>query len=294
MPTTAGSLRRRVADYISLTKPRIVSLLVVTELLAMVIAARGWPGLRLSLAALAAGALAAGGAGAINCWYDRDIDAIMGRTRSRPVPAGRLSSGNALAFGLVLSALAFIGFWVLVNPLTAGLALAGGAFYVFVYTVWLKRTTSENIVIGGAAGAMPPVVGWAAVTHGIGPLALVLFAIIFLWTPPHFWALSLIVRRDYAAVGVPMRPVVAGVRRTRVAILGYSIILAAFSLVLGVWLGAAEVALAGALGLGFCWLAVRVLRERAGTRWARRLFRFSILYLFVLFLGTALVAATVG
>jgi len=269
-----------------------VALLLVTEYLAMVTAARGWPGLGLSLVALAGGACAAGGAGAINCWYDRDIDAIMGRTRGRPVPAGRIPAGHALAFGLLLTGLAFALFWVEVNPLAAWLSLLGGLFYVLVYTVWLKRSTSENIVIGGAAGAMPPVVGWAAVTHSVGPLALALFAIIFLWTPPHFWALSLIVRRDYAAVGVPMRPVVVGVRRTRLAILAYSVLLAAFSLVLGVWLGAAEVALAAVLGLAFCWLAVRVLRETTGTRWARQLFRFSMLYLFALFLGTAVIAAT--
>ncbi|HUY96890.1 MAG TPA: heme o synthase [Verrucomicrobiae bacterium] len=288
----AHPLARVAGDYVSLTKPRIVALLLVTEFLAMVTAAHGWPGLRLSLVALVAGAGASGGAGAVNCWYDRDIDAIMGRTRRRPVPAGRIAPAHALTFGLVLSAAAFALFWLAVTPLAAWLSLAGGLFYVFVYTVWLKRTTAENIVIGGAAGAMPPVVGWAAVTHTVSPLACALFAIVFLWTPPHFWALSLIVRRDYAAVGVPMRPVVSGVKRTRWAILAYSIALVGFSLSLGVWLGATEVGLAAGLGALFLWLAVRVLREGNGLRWARQLFRFSIMYLFSLFLGTALIAAT--
>ena len=286
-------LARLVGDYLSLTKPQIVALLLVTEFLTMVTAAHGWPGVRLSLVALVAGAGAAGGAGAINCWYDRDIDAIMGRTRARPVPAGRIVASHALTFGLFLSAAAFALFWLAVNPLAAWLSLAGGLVYVIVYTVWLKRTTAHNIVIGGAAGAMPPLVGWAAVSHDVAPLAWALFAVIFLWTPPHFWALSLIVRRDYAAVGVPMRPVVAGVLRTRHAILAYSVVLVGFSLTLGVWLGSAEIGLTAVLGALFLWLAVRVRREATGVRWARQLFQFSILYLFALFLGTALIAATI-
>ncbi len=267
-----------------------MSLLLVTELLAMVIAARGWPGLGLTVAALAGGACASGGAAAINCWFDRDIDAIMGRTRRRPLPSGRIRAGGALAFGVGLSLAGFLIFLLLVNPLAALLSAAGGAFYVLVYTFWLKRSTKSNIVIGGAAGAVPPLVGWAAVTHGLGPLGLALFAVIFLWTPPHFWALSLIVRRDYAAVSVPMRPVVVGVRRTRTSIVGYAAALVAFSCVLAIWLGPFELAVALALGLPFLALSVMVLREASGMRWARQLFRFSMLYLFAFFLGTAGVA----
>lgn len=279
-----------ISDYVSLTKPGVMSLLLVTEFLAMVIAARGWPGLGLSLAALAGGACASGGAAAVNCWFDRDIDAVMGRTRHRPLPSGRIRPEAALAFGVGLSAAGFLVFLFLVNPLAAVLSAAGGAFYVFVYTFWLKRSTKSNIVIGGAAGAVPPLVGWAAVTHGVGPVGLALFALVFLWTPPHFWALSLIVRRDYAAVSVPMRPVVVGIRRTRTSILGYTLALVAFSCALAIWLGPVELAVALLLGLPFVTLSVLVLREAAGMRWARQLFRYSMLYLFVFFLGTAGVA----
>jgi heme o synthase len=302
MSSSAGAWRRAeptapgravgsvLSDYLSLTKPGVMSLLLVTEFLTMVIAARGWPGLGLSVAAVSGGACASGGAAAINCWFDRDIDAVMGRTRNRPVPAGRIRPGAALAFGLGLSLTGFLLFLFLVDPLAAVLSAAGGAFYIFVYTFWLKRTTKSNIVIGGAAGAVPPLVGWAAVTHGFGPVGLALFALIFLWTPPHFWALSLIVRRDYAAVSVPMRPVVVGIRRTRTSILGYTLALVAFSCTLAIWLGPAELALALILGAPFIALSIAVLREAAGMRWARQLFRFSMLYLFVFFLGTAGVA----
>lgn len=283
-------IKQVMSDYLSLTKPGVMSLLLVTEFLAMVIAARGWPGLGLSLAAIGGGACASGGAAAINCWFDRDIDAVMGRTRHRPVPAGRIRPGSALAFGVGLSLAGFLVFLTLVNPLAAVLSAAGGAFYVFIYTVWLKRTTKSNIVIGGAAGAIPPLVGWAAVTHGIGPIGLALFAVVFLWTPPHFWALSLIVRRDYAAVAVPMRPVVVGVKRTRTSIVGYTLLLVAFSCSLAIWLGPAELAVALLLGAPFVGLSVMVLREASGMRWARQLFRFSLIYLFVFFLGTAGVA----
>ncbi|MGC1184129.1 MAG: heme o synthase [Candidatus Dormiibacterota bacterium] len=284
------ALSALVADYISLTKPGVMSLLLVTEFLAMVIAARGWPGLGLSLAALAGGACSSGGAAAINCWFDRDIDAVMGRTRHRPLPSGRIRPEGALAFGVALSLGGFLLFLLLVDPLAAVLSAAGGAFYVFVYTFWLKRTTKSNIVIGGAAGAVPPLVGWAAVTHGLGPVGLALFAVVFLWTPPHFWALSLIVRRDYAAVSVPMRPVVVGIRRTRTSIVGYTLALVAFSCALTIWLGWAELAVALLLGLPFIALSVLVLREAGGMRWARKLFQYSMLYLFAFFLGTAGVA----
>ena len=286
-------LRHVLQDYLSLTKPGVMSLLLVTEFLAMVTAARGFPGWGPSLVALLGGALSAGGASAVNCWYDRDIDAVMGRTRNRPVPAGRISPNRAIAFGLVLSVLGFATFLWLANPVAAGLSLAGGAYYVFVYTLWLKRTTKENIVIGGAAGAVPPLVGWAVVTHGVGPVGLALFLLIFLWTPPHFWALSLIVRRDYEAAGVPMRPVELGVSRTREAILTYTLVMVLASLALAVWLGPWELAVAGGLGAVFLYLALRVLREGRSMRWARQLFRYSILYLFAFFLCTALVSALV-
>ncbi len=284
------SLRGTVADYLSLTKPGVMSLLLLTEFLAMVIAARGWPGWGLSVAALAGGALASGGASAINCWFDRDIDAVMGRTRNRPVPAGRIAPARAVGFGILLSAAGFAVFLIWVNPLAAGLSLVGGAFYVFVYTFWLKRATKENIVIGGAAGAVPPLVGWAAVTHGVGPVGLALFAVIFLWTPPHFWALSMIIRRDYQAVAVPMRPVVVGLRRTRTGILTYAAVMLAASCGLGIWLGWVELAVALGLGVPFLLLSGQVVREVEGMRWARRLFQYSIFYLFAFFLGTALVA----
>jgi protoheme IX farnesyltransferase len=268
-----------------------MSLLLLTELLAMVTAARGWPGWGLSIFALVGGALASGGASAINCWFDRDIDAVMGRTRNRPLPAGRIGAGRAVAFGIALTVAGFLVFALLVNPLAAALSLAGGAFYVFVYTFWLKRSTKENIVIGGAAGAMPPLVGWAAVTHGVGPVGLALFALVFLWTPPHFWALSIIIRRDYQAVAVPMRPVVVGVRRTKTSILAYTLVMVAASCSLAIWLGPFELVLALTLGLIFVALAGRVLMEAQGMRWARRLFQFSMLYLFAFFLGTALVSS---
>ena len=297
--TDADQVERRpwaavVADYVSLTKPRIMSLLLATEFLAMIVAARGWPGWVLTIEALGAGAMASGGASSINCWFDRDIDAVMGRTRGRPVPSGRIAPARALALGIGLSAVAFGVFAVGVNMLAAVLSLFGGAFYVLVYTMWLKRLTSQNIVIGGAAGAVPPLVGWAAVTHTVGPVALVLFGVIFLWTPPHFWALSLIVRRDYASVGVPMRPVVAGNRDTRRGIMVYSVLLVALSLTLAYWLGSAELAVGVVLGLIFLGLAGRVLLERGTTVWARRLFRFSLVYLFAFFLGTACVAVLGG
>ncbi len=289
-PAAGRSLKGVLADYVSLTKPGVMSLLLVTEFLAMVTAARGFPGWGLSAAALAGGAMASGGASAINCWFDRDIDAVMGRTRNRPVPAGRISPGAAVAFGVALTLLAFATFWVAVNPLAALLSLAGGSFYVLVYTFWLKRTTKENIVIGGAAGAVPPLVGWAAVTHGVGAVGLLLFLLVFLWTPPHFWSLSLILRRDYQAVSVPMRPVVVGVRRTKSGIAAYAVLMTLASCLPAIWLGPWQLLVALGLGLPFMALSARVVGEPVGTKWARRLFLFSMAYLFLYFLGTALVA----
>jgi protoheme IX farnesyltransferase len=280
---------RLLADYLSLAKPRILSLLLVTELGTMVAAARGWPGTGLILVALVGGACSAGGASAINCWFDRDIDALMARTCTRPVPAGRIKPVSALVFGLGLGAFGFLVLAIGANLLAAGLALAGGLFYVFVYTIWLKRSTPQNIVIGGAAGAFPPLVGGAVVTHSVTPLTLALFAVIFLWTPPHFWSLALLLRRQYREVGVPMLPVVASEERTTFSIVAYSIVLFAVSLLPALWLGPGYAAGSLLLGSLFVCLAIRGLTA-PGLAWASRLFHFSLLYLALLFLVAAMAA----
>src|SRR6267154_148842 len=202
-------------DYISLLKLRIVALLDATAVGVMIPASHGHPRLIPMLAVLVGGTLAAGGAHAINCWFDRDIDAAMTRTRRRPLPAGRIPPWHALAIGVLLNVVAFGVLWVGANLLAAGLALAGTLIYVFVYTIWLKRSTPQNIVIGGAAGAVPPLVGWAAATGGLDLTALALFAVIFFWTPPHFWALAQLIKKDYARAKIPMLPVVAGERSAK-------------------------------------------------------------------------------
>jgi heme o synthase len=282
---TAGAV---VADYVSLAKPRILLLLLITEFGAMVAAARGWPGTWLTLGALAGGAFSAGGAAAINCWFDRDIDAVMARTCTRPIPSGRIAPTNALVFGTGLAATGFVVLAVVTNVLAASLALAGGLFYVFVYTVWLKRSTRMNIVIGGAAGAFPPLVGWAAVTGSIAPPALALFVLIFFWTPPHFWSLALLLRRQYREAGVPMLPAVASEADTRRSIVVYSVFLLAVSLLPGIWFGPVYTVGAAMLGGTFLWLAWRGLAAD-GLRWASRLFHFSLAYLALVF---SLVAAS--
>ena len=271
-----------LADYLSLTKPRILLLLLITELGTMIAAARGWPGTSLTLAALAGGAFSAGGAAAVNCWFDRDIDAVMARTCTRPIPSGRIAPANALVFGIGLSALGFLTLALSANILAALLALAGGLFYVFVYTMWLKRSTRQNIDIGGAAGAFPPLVGWAVVTGAITPPALALFAVIFFWTPPHFWSLALLLRRQYQEVGVPMLPVVASDAATRRSIVVYSVVLLVVSVIPGIWFGPVYAVGAAALGGSFLWMAWRGLTAE-GLRWASRLFHFSLAYLAVLF-----------
>ena len=289
-PVIASSLAREgqggwvsvLADYLSLTKPRIVLLLLITELGAMISAARGWPGTSLTLAALAGGALSAGGAAAVNCWFDRDIDAVMARTCTRPVPSGRIQPASALSFGIALSGLGVLLLALVTNLLAAGLALAGGLFYVFVYTIWLKRSTRQNIVIGGAAGAFPPLVGWAVVAGAITPPALALFAVIFFWTPPHFWSLALLLRRQYRAVGVPMLPVVASDLETRRSIVAYAVGLLAFSLVPGLWFGPWYTVGAAILSGAFLWMAIRGLTTE-GVAWASRLFHFSLVYLGLVF-----------
>jgi protoheme IX farnesyltransferase len=278
------SLRDTVTAYYRLTKPRIVVLLLITTVPAMLLAAEGLPSMWLILATLAGGALAAGSANAINMYLDRDIDAIMRRTRQRPLPAHAIAPEHALRFGFVLGAIAFYFLAVAVNVLAAVLALSAIAFYVFVYTMWLKRTTAQNIVIGGAAGAVPALVGWAAVTGGLAWPAIVLFAIVFVWTPPHFWALAMRFSGDYAAAGVPMLPVVRGEDETRRQILLYSLVLFATTLVLVPvgHMGPIYTGTAVLLGGSFVYRALLVWRSADEAR-TRRLFSFSILYLAGLF-----------
>jgi protoheme IX farnesyltransferase len=278
------SLRDTVTAYYRLTKPRIVLLLLITTVPAMLLAARGLPSLWLILATLVGGALAAGSANSINMYLDRDIDAIMRRTRQRPLPSHAIAPDHALRFGFVLGAIAFYFLAVTVNVLAAVLALSAIAFYVFVYTMWLKRTTTQNIVIGGAAGAVPALVGWAAVTGTLAWPAVVLFGIVFVWTPPHFWALAMRFSGDYAAAGVPMLPVVRGDAETRRQILLYSLVLFATTLVLVPvgHMGPVYTIAAVALGGAFVYRALQVWRTGDDAR-TRRLFAFSILYLAGLF-----------
>ncbi|TMC66649.1 MAG: protoheme IX farnesyltransferase [Chloroflexota bacterium] len=273
-----------VLDYVSLAKPRIIALLLITALGGMMMAERGWPSTGLVVLTLLGGALAAAGAGAINCWIDRDIDGEMLRTRRRPLPDGRIAPGHALLFGIVLGLLAFVLLAFGVNVLAATLAISGLLFYVFVYTLWLKRSTVQNIVIGGAAGAIPPVVGWAAVTHRVDLTAVYLFAVIFLWTPPHFWALALRLRGDYARARVPMLPVVRGEAAARRQIVAYTLVLVAVTLavVLTGVLGTIYLLGAALLGAGFIALAILNLRAHR-QRWSRVLFDYSIAYLGLLF-----------
>jgi len=273
-----------VANYAGLTKPGVMSLLLFTTLTSMMVAAGGLPSLRLVFWTLLGGALASASSAAINMYYDRDIDAQMKRTKTRPIPSGRVSPPNALVFGIALGIVAFVELSLTVNVLAAGLSLLGILYYVFVYTVWLKRSSPQNIVIGGAAGSVPPLVGWAAVSGHLGLTALLLFLIVFVWTPPHFWALALLKKEEYARVGVPMMPVVYGDEVTKKQIVAYSIALGALTLALvplhlmGIVYLACAVAL-DALFLGFAlWVA------RTGSRRSEGLmYRFSMLYLALLF-----------
>lgn len=283
-------------DYVELTKPRIMILLLITAGCGMFVGAGGVPTLWQLAVLLVGGALASGGASALNHYLDRDIDGLMGgRTAERPIVAGRLIAPRALEFGLVLSAFSFVLLGSLVNVLTASLALAGGLFYVVVYTGWLKRSTVENIVIGGAAGAVPPLVGWAAATGNLTLPAIFLFLIVFLWTPPHFWALALLIKDQYEAAEIPMLPVVRGDRETSRRIVVYSFVLALSTLLpfLSQTVGGVYLAIAIALDAAFIYLAVELARETNPAR-AGRLFHFSVLYLALLFgamaLDTVLVA----
>jgi heme o synthase len=289
-PVAAAGPGRSTAwrDYVTLTKPRIMSLLLVTGAGGMFVGAEGVPPLGSFLAAMAGLALACGGASALNHLLDRDIDRLMGkRTEKRPVAAGRVPPARALEFGLVLSALSFVLLASVVNVFTAALALVGNLFYVLVYTRWLKRTTAQNIVIGGAAGAVPPLVGYAAATGDLALPALWLFLIVFLWTPPHFWALALLLKESYAAAQVPMLPVVRGERETTRQIVLYSVAMVAFTLTVGLWLGAIYSVSALLLGGVFLWLAWQLRREPT-RRNAGVLFHYSLLYLALLFVAAAL------
>ncbi|HLE59279.1 MAG TPA: heme o synthase [Candidatus Limnocylindria bacterium] len=293
-PTSqAGSVPPSRGDtfraYVALTKPRIIELLLVTTVPTMVLAQRGIPSIWLIAAVMLGGTLAAGGANAINMYVDRDIDEVMRRTRNRPLPRHAVSPPRALAFGIGLSVISFAWLWVTVNLLSALLASSAIAFYVFVYTLWLKRTTPQNIVIGGAAGSAPVLVAWASVTGTVEIPALVLFAIVFYWTPPHFWALALRYQGDYAAANVPMLPVVRGDAETARQILLYSLVLVAVSLLLfpAARMGLIYLVTAVVLGVAFVWYAARVVREGAAGLAAIRLFRYSIGYLTLLFVAVA-------
>ncbi len=278
-----------VSLYFKLTRPRVIPLLLVTTLCAMLVATKGVPSFGLIVVTLLAGAMMAGGAHAINAYIDRDIDQEMKRTRTRPVVTGAIPPRNALVFGIALGAIGCALYLAFVNVLSAVLGLAGLLFYVYVYSLWLKRRTVQNIVIGGAAGAFPPLVGWAAVTNHLSFAALVLFAIIFLWTPPHFWALAILIRRDYEGVGIPMLPVVIGEERTARHIAAYTVILIAVTLLLAIGqvMGTLYIAVALLLGAGFLYYVGRLLRDTTKAS-AKRVFVYSNLYLALLFLGMVL------
>jgi protoheme IX farnesyltransferase len=278
----APRARLLVADYLELTKPKVQSLLLLTTITTMYVAGDPSP-LLVALTCLG-GYLSAGGAGAVNHWFDRDIDVRMARTANRPVPSGRVAPGAALAFGCVLAALSLLELSLTVNPLAAALSFGGFLGYVFVYTMWLKRRTPQNIVIGGAAGAIPPLVGWAAVTGSVSGTALILFFIVFFWTPPHFWALSLLMKDEYAKVDVPMLPVVRGEQETRRQILLYTVLLYAVTQLpfCAGGFGAIYLVASIALGFGFIVGAIRLYR-RADRSSALRLYLFSLAYLALLF-----------
>lgn len=284
----AVTFSRRVGGFVALTKPRIIELLLVTTLPTMVVADHGLPGWWLMLATLVGGTLAAGGANAINMVVDRDIDAVMRRTRRRPLVTGVVTPAQALVFAVALEVAAFAELWAAVNALSAVLAVSATLFYVFVYTLWLKRTSRQNIVVGGAAGAVPVLVGWAAVRGSVGWSALVLFALMFLWTPPHFWALAIRYREDYRSVDVPMMPVVTTFRRTATQIMIYTALVVAVSLLFGWSAGMGPLywgsaAVLGAVFFAYSW---RLWRAPDEAR-AMKLFHWSITYVTLLFAAMA-------
>lgn len=286
--------------YVALTKPRIIELLLVTTVPTMFVAQRGWPELGLVIATLIGGSLAAGGANAINMVIDRDIDAIMERTKGRPLVTGAMTPRAALIFALAIEAASFVVLSLWVNVLSAVLALSATAFYVFIYTLWLKRRSKQNIVIGGAAGAVPVLIGWSAVTNSLAWTPVVLFAVIFIWTPPHFWALAVRYRDDYAAADVPMLPVVASLKRTTLEILVYTIVLWAASLLVGPvgelgWIYAVGALLLGGLFTYYAGYLYYLARsDRADVARAMRLFHYSISYLTLLFVLMAVDVLVLG
>jgi heme o synthase len=291
-PTALDAPARRlsatVQAYVRLTKPRVIELLLVTAVPPMVLAAGRWPSLRLVLVVLVGGALAAGGANAINCWIERERDLVMRRTHNRPLPAGEIDPTSALVFGIALNVAAFALLSAEANVLSACLTLSATLFYVFVYTIWLKPRSVQNIVIGGAAGAVPALVGWAAVTNRVSAPAWVLFLVVFCWTPAHFWALALKYRDDYAAAGIPMLPVVRGVAATTRAIAWYAALTVAVTLSLGFFIdvGAIYVGVAVVAGLAFVGAALRLVRDGDPKR-AIRFFGWSNVYLMLVFVAVA-------
>ena len=283
------SLRSKVGAYVSLTKPQIIELLLVTTVPVQIVAARGIPSLWLIVTTVVGGTLAAGGAHAINMYVDRDIDALMARTRNRPLVTGVIEPRNALVFAIALEVAAFALLWSTVNLLSAVLAVAACLFYVFVYTLWLKRTSTQNIVIGGAAGAVPVLIGWSSVTNSLDWAPVILFGVIFFWTPPHFWALAIKYKDDYAAAEVPMMPVVADVRSTVRQMIAYTVVTWALTLLFApvAGMGALYVVAATVLGAIFTYQAYRLLRDASYAR-AMRLFGWSITYVSLLFGAMAL------
>ncbi len=279
-----GAWRQTVSSYINLMKPHVTVLLLGITVATMAIAQRGLPNLLLVLATLLGGAMAAGSANCINCYIDRDIDQVMTRTQRRSLPSGKVRPTQALIFGLILGAASFVVFSSFVNLLSAALALAAILFYVFIYTLWLKRSSTQNIVIGGAAGAVPVLIGWAAVTNSVGLAAIWLFAIVFYWTPPHFWALSLLIEKDYARANIPMLPVVMGERETKKQILLYSLILLAVTLILFAMhtMGYFYLVCATLLGGILIYMSIRLLLDST-RKWARTIFWYSNCYLALIF-----------
>lgn len=279
---------RTLKGYVALTKPRIIELLLITTVPAMFVAQRGIPSLSLMVLTVVGGTLSAGGANAVNMWFDRDIDAIMKRTRKRPLVTGEVSATGALIFAVGLEAVAFAILWLGADLLAAAISLAAALFYVFIYTMWLKRSTSQNIVIGGAAGAAPVLVGWAAVHDSLSLAAWLMFAVIFIWTPPHFWGLAFRYSEDYASADVPMLPSVATRKRTATEMLVYTIVLAGVTMWLGsvAGLGIVYLVVAAALNIGFIWYAVKLVRTES-PKVAMRMFSYSITYLSLLFIGMA-------
>lgn len=287
----AGNVVQHLADYGTLMKPRIIMLLLITGYCAMVVAADGIPAWNITLFTLLGLALSSGGANAVNMWYDQDIDRVMHRTQHRPVPSGRLLPQQALAFGVTAEAVSIILLWYTVGPLPALLSVGGYVYYVFIYTMWLKRRTPQNIVIGGGAGAFPPLVGWTAVTGHLAWAPVLMFLIVFFWTPPHFWALALYKNDDYTRAKVPMMPVVRGPMVTKRQSLGYTVLLLLASAAL-YWTGTVGpyyLAAALGLGLGFIGYGIKLWREpHTEMRWAKLTFRYSLVYLSVLFAAMVL------